>query len=140
MEAKDTQPDHALFKSIQSDVTNLRLYWTVYRRLYAGSERRILRSFGFPPPITVFGQWGEDWAQASCEGRSRPCSESGSAGIRLRPSVEFTQASVPTGLTTGAYLGPHIRFSPTSSPRAGSLRCRSNPESAGNSRKTYSSR
>ncbi len=41
MESKNAQPDHALFKSIQGDLTNLHLYWTVYRQLYAHSGRRI---------------------------------------------------------------------------------------------------
>lgn len=41
MESEKAQPDHTLFRSIQQDVTNLHLYWMVYRQLYAQSEQRI---------------------------------------------------------------------------------------------------
>jgi hypothetical protein len=41
MTQNDTQPDHELFHSIKGDVTNLHMYWKVYRQLFAVGEQRI---------------------------------------------------------------------------------------------------
>jgi hypothetical protein len=41
MNQNETQPNHELFHSIKGDVTNLHMYWKVYRQLFAVGEQRI---------------------------------------------------------------------------------------------------
>jgi hypothetical protein len=41
MNEASPSPDHALFKELQRDLTNIHLYWNVYRQLFARGELRI---------------------------------------------------------------------------------------------------